>query len=461
MFTVRLYNFSKKENSTARPSSGARSFSCIVKTGTGILNPTIELDIGLTESPAQYNYAYIVEFGRYYFIEEWTFSPALWTAHLSVDVLATYKTEIGGASLYALRAANNYDGSIIDNLYPTKTGCTFSRDVLQIPWAGTVDRGVFILGIVTKTSHYGSIDYYAVGSEDMAGIVDSLMNDVVVDTNGFNTTDASLALQLNLIDPLQYIKSCIYIPVAIGNIPGSTGGGNVTFYNYDIPVRSYKRLGATPYFTKTLTFTIPKHPQTNARGNFVNVSPYTNIVVSIPPFGEFEIDTTYTSNASEITANIRVDVPTGRAILSLYVGNTLLQKSETNLGVSVQLSQVSRDYLGAATGSLGAIGNALKGDFMGAINGIGNAYTSMIPKSKSTGQGGSYAQFLEAPRLDAQFFTCVDDDITQNGRPLCKMITPASLGGYMLIQDGDVATNGTAAENKAIKNYLETGFYYQ
>ena len=121
--------------------------------------------------------------------------------------------------------------------------------------------------------------------------------------------------------------------------------------------------------------------------------------------------------------------------------------------------------MAGTNGILGTLGAALSGDVLGAIgsaaNGIGNAYAAMIPKSKSTGIGGSYAQFLEAPRLDAQFFTCVDDDINQNGRPLCKIKKPNTIPGYMKIQDGDVPIDGTAAEAKSIREYLEGGFYYE
>ena len=63
--------------------------------------------------------------------------------------------------------------------------------------------------------------------------------------------------------------------------------------------------------------------------------------------------------------------------------------------------------------------------------------------------------------MDFQFFEIVDDDPDQNGRPLCKMKTLGNLGGYMLIQDGDVPTNGTAAEDRQIRSYLEGGFYYE
>ena len=470
-FTVNLYNFTKKENSTARPSGGGAAFSCIVRTETGIINPTIELDLGLNNSPSSYNYAYIPEFQRYYFIEEWIFGDRLWMARLSVDVLATFKPQIGAASLYALRAANDWDGRIIDNKYPTKIESTYARDIKAIPYQTNTENGVFVLGVVSQYPRYGSIDYIICDATAMRSIVAGLVNDVVTDLNNFgNFDELSQELQLNLIDPLQYIKSCIYLPYTMADCPGEIGSSPITIYKYEISTSgTYKTLRGLTYIEKPFSFDLTKHPQTLTRGNFVNCAPYTDIQLSFPPFGIVQVDTTITCDATEITGYIRIDVPTGRAILSVYCNQKLLSKMESNLGVNVTLSQISKDYFGAAMsmaqGTASAIGSALSGDIAGAIGGgigaIGNAYQSMIPKSSSIGSGGSYAQYLEHPRLDIQFFEIVDDDITQNGRPLCQMVTPSTLGGYMLIQDGDVPLPGTATEARQVKAFLEGGFYFE
>ena len=41
------------------------------------------------------------------------------------------------------------------------------------------------------------------------------------------------------------------------------------------------------------------------------------------------------------------------------------------------------------------------------------------------------------------------------------MRTIKNLGGYMIIQDGDVALNATSAEDAKVRAYLEGGFYYE
>ena len=66
---VWLYTFSKEKNSTVRPSAGttSASYSCVLKDKCGTMAPVIKLDIGLTNSPSSYNYAYIPNFKKYYF----------------------------------------------------------------------------------------------------------------------------------------------------------------------------------------------------------------------------------------------------------------------------------------------------------------------------------------------------------------------------------------------------------
>ena len=82
-------------------------------------------------------------------------------------------------------------------------------------------------------------------------------------------------------------------------------------------------------------------------------------------------------------------------------------------------------------------------------------------RAQTIGSTGSFVANRGEFRLDHQFFRPVDDDNTHNGRPLCEVRQISSLSGYMLVQDGDVEINGTSAEDAAVRNYLETGFYYE
>lgn len=466
MFNVTFYAFEKRNNSTKRPGSGTTSvtYSCKVLNGTSIINPKIELDIGLTSNPQQYNYCHIDDFKRYYFVREWTFDRGLWIASLSVDVLATYKNYIGSSSLYVLRAAGAYNGDIIDNYYPTKTNCNYHTDLLSVPYT----TGCYILGVVSKLGAYGSIAYYVLDSANMARFVQGLMDSVSV-ANGFSLNDASMALQLSLVDPIQYIKSVMWCPFNMTDLT-YTAATQLDIFNWTLSnVTCGMIYGKT--LSKTYEFTLAKHPDTTARGNYVNTKPYTNITLNFPPFGNIEIDTTVTSTATKLNIALDYDIFTGSGQLRVIANGIVLNQINTQMGVPVQLSQVTRDYLGAAQSVVSGVGSIVSGALSGGaglaagitngVNAIGNAAGAMIPRANTIGSAGNYSVLNYQPRLDYQFFRPVNDDITHNGRPLCEVRTLSSLSGYMLIQDGDVITDGTSMEDDQIRNFLETGFYYE
>ena len=183
----------------------------------------------------------------------------------------------------------------------------------------------------------------------------------------------------------------------------------------------------------------------------------------------FDIDSSVTCNASSLTATIRIDQITGKASLTIECKGIVLNRVEAQLGVPISMSSVTQDFIGAASGLAGAIGGAAAGALSsgmmgmigGALSGIGNAIKSLVPRASTIGTTGSYGTLLGDFKLDHQFFRPVDDDNTHNGRPLCQMKTISTLSGYILVQDGDVAINGTSAEDAAIRNYLESGFYYE
>ena len=480
MFNIDFYNFIKDENSTKRPTGSPATYPCEIKRSSGLVSPTIELNIGLTTAPA-WNYCYIADFNRYYFIDEWTFELGFWTASLSCDALATYRTEIGNADLYALRSSAVYDGRIPDTLYPTKVNCTFNSVPLGTSvW--TLDGGVFVVGLVNSgltDYRFGSVVYYIMNRTEFTAMVDYLLSDNLLNDFNIDITDVTTEVQKSLIDPLQYIKSVTYIPLSSGALDLlSYDRATVNVFSWSI-WRHVQELTLVPILKPsepshklTRTFTIPKHPQTNDRGNYVNQSPYSNITLTFPPFGTIEIDTTVTANATEITAEAEIDLPTGLGILTLYCNGIILNRIEAQIGIPVQLTQVTRDYIGGVTSIIGAasniIGGALAGGWAGAGAGlissagaIGDAVKSLTPRAQSIGSGGSYAQVALRPRIEAQFFEILDDDIAKNGRPCSRIVNCKNNPGYYLIQDGDIAMGGTHSEAQIVKGYLESGFYWE
>lgn len=463
-FKVQLYTLSKRDNSTKQPTGTPAEYDCILKDGCSIFTPAIKLDLGLASDPSVYNYAYIPAFGRYYFIEDWFFTDRLWIANMRVDVLATYKTQIGSSSLYVLRAAGAHDGNVVDTLYPCKAGCTFDSDVKTNNWWSDLS---WVVGVISKNGNMGSLAYYGMDTQACVKMCTNLIDPNLIQNDAnFNNIDASYGLQLSLVDPIQYIKTCMALPVPLSDLANIGTLDAVYAYNWDTQATGYKILQA-PYINKSMTFNISKHPDTNSRGNYVNAAPYTNISLTIPPFGVIDIDTSVTCNASTLNVLVRIDPITGKGILTVSCNNITLNRVEAQLGVPISLSSVTRNYVGAAAGLAGAVGSLASvamGNIegvIGGLGGIGNAVSSIMPRASTVGTTGGFASGMGEFRLDHQFFRPVDDDNTHNGRPLCQVRQLNTLSGYMIIQDGDVTIAGTASEDSKIRNYLETGFYYE
>lgn len=89
---IDLYINSSENNRVNKVLSDKFEMSGTLRGETNVVNPEILIE---HTNPTGYNYAYIPEFNRYYFINEFTsVRNGLWRVRLAVDVLETYKTQI-------------------------------------------------------------------------------------------------------------------------------------------------------------------------------------------------------------------------------------------------------------------------------------------------------------------------------------------------------------------------------
>ena len=483
-FNVNFYNFAKRENATYRPTGTGTQYSCVLKEASSIANPTIQLDIGTTADPT-FNYCYIAEFDRYYWVTDWTWiKNRLWEASLATDLLATFKNEIGAASLYVLRSAAASDGNIIDDYYPGKVNSTFNVIQQQTPFTFNAQSGSFVIGIASGLHPtYGTTTYWLLDSAQMDALMQSLNNDIVKVANNFNTADASLALQKALIDPFQYVTSCIWYPLAYADMPGIGGQSTISAGGYTLNATGEHISASTPLKEYTMTFALPNHPQI-ARGNYLN-GKYRKLYLEIPPFGSCELDGMIAANYANIVVKISVDAISGMGTIRIGCGSSndidvLLERYETRIGVPMNLSVVNSNIIGGAanlvTSVIGGITSAAMGSISGAaingVQGISGALEMIKPRVSHLGGTGSFASLTNTvpqgtptsydvqAKLYVQFINIVDEDLDHSGRPLCQIRQISTLTGYNVVKDGEVDINGFTGEAEAVRAYLESGFFY-
>lgn len=448
-FNVNLYAINKKDNSTRTPIGTGTVVECVTNTVFDILNPTLPLRIPRNVTPSSYNYVYIANLNRYYFINTWTLNNGLWEASCTVDALASWKTEIGNQSLYVVRSASAFDGTIVDEFYPGKGVVT------QITNTGNalfnLSGGTFIVGV---QNDYG-LTFYQMTASQFSSFASYFYS------NGFlQSVDLDGVLgDLNkaYFNPLQYVTHVFYCPVSLdlptGSVPVRMGWWSTSSIGVRIPTGYY--------WDNSVTLTVPKHPQQASRGTYLNLSPYSTYTLELWPFGRFELDSTALINHTSITCNVRYDVATGQGYLSVNAGATTIAMAVAQVGVPLSMSQVTTDVIGGVTSLIGGLASMSAGSVVGYASGVGNAVKSMAPQISTLGSTGSYAALSKAPAIYGKFIHLVDDDLSHHGRPLCQTRTINTLSGYIEVSDADIEIACTKQEQDMIRGYLEGGFYYE
>ena len=107
--TLELMNTSVDKRYLSKSTSLIKEVTCKIKEGTSIINPTVIIKKLSDGHIRKCNYAYISEFGRYYFINDITEAPAnQLEISMHVDVLKTYASQIRSISTLILRQENIY-----------------------------------------------------------------------------------------------------------------------------------------------------------------------------------------------------------------------------------------------------------------------------------------------------------------------------------------------------------------
>ena len=465
--TIELSMSTKRRNSTMIVPSGTLKFRGELKENTSMHNPSILFDSFVSTAPP-YNYMYIPEFRRYYFINDWTYELGLWCAHCSVDVLASWREEIITTPLYCLRTSwvSRWDEFIIDGMRPsrnvlTRNTCYFVNE--SKPFTSNIDGGNYVLGVIGKNSqNVGVVSYYVLTSSQLSSLMNSLFS--TIDWLNLNSEEITNSLAKALVNPYQYIVSCTWFPFTV---PTAGSVSSIDFGWWTMPV-SASKLAKNSYFQAIGTATLSRHAQTDKYGMWLNSNPYTRVQVIFPPFGVISLDAmqVLVSNL-QVQYKVVVDLISGVGTLYLYNGGEAtkpLRVVGANIGVPIQIAQLSQNLIGAVTNAGGSLTSALTGNVIGVASGIVGAVGSLIPQLETSGYNGGFSAFIETPSIIEEFLEVTDLDF-DDGRPCCSNIRLAdnseALGNYFLFSHGDITAIATHEELKEIKTLLESGIYYE
>ena len=497
-FTVTLYDFQKRHNSTRRPQGGSWDQTGVLREGSSLITPTIAFEFATDFSPMnnsynlKFNYAYVAKFARYYWITDWTYEGGLWHAAMKVDVLATYRPQILAASAFVAYDDYVENNDIPDPRLSVLTNKAVSREDVLFTKLGQNDSGggVIILMVTGKNSTAA----FAMSAGDIA----NLMNNVTSwasatltdpassypgtpnDTFGealWNSLKGSCAwwkrFAMNISsngNAAENLRSAVQLPIDIADVPGTNQ--QICLGQYESNVYAKKISSRILY--DQCEVTIPWRWTNDWRNN----EPYTEIYLFIPFVGNMKMPNGDLMNETKLKIYATVDLISGDAIFRVYAepSDFLVASYSANIGASYPIGASNISPGQTVTGLSGAVGaiaaGAKMGGAAGAAVGALGAITGIIaantPNSSSVGGGGGGAAQGVSGRC---MCTVVTHDVNQQpadpdgnaimGTPTMRVVSLAHMTGYVETRGAAITCDATATEHAELNALLDSGIYIE
>ena len=524
---VILYKLSKRSNSTKKPTNDnpKLELSCLVKTPSSVIDPVLEIKKTGSLEVFDYNYCYIPDWRRYYFITNCTFNMGLWLVNCTVDVLASYKDSIKASTQYLIRSAQIYNDDLIDSFYPTETPTSgrMSQTAVsgqpqcyyQETWYDStyfdvdIDSGVVVIGILSGSNT--GVSYYWLNMSTWANFISQIQNYVPSDMGSLSNGIAKA-----LFDPIQYITYCRWFPTRPLFVGGGVTSINVGGVDFNLGASAVafviKSNQGVNSFRKT-NISIPSHPQ-KANYPYTALAPYSNYSLYFEPFGLIPLDSTLLYGASSISLFWDIDFLTGATMLTVESNiGIMVTKSRSSIGVPLSISKTTvsvdnglvlgavgyvaskgkeiasdlasstkKSWLGSGdarnsspyawkTGqsetSLGDLASNIS-DNLDVVKGVTDSLLSVMGQVSVSGTAGSFLIYTLRPVLYAYFMTQTEHNDAKFGRPCMETHSLANISGFIQCGNASVDYTGVSSEafpmeteKQAIATFLNNGVYIE
>ena len=461
MPTIKLGNFSKRVNSTKTPTAAELAafteYTINYKKPTSLRSPVVEIATDVRT----YDYAYISDFDRYYFVSDViSIHNGLTEYHLEADPMASQKSKIGSTPA-RIAFSSTWNNKWIPD---SRLGVYSSINVFTQPVASGLNNGANVL---TVANNNDGIAHYAMTDSNVGNLISCLMSQNVGDK-----------IRKMMNDPMQAVLSCVWVPyvptlnninvrVADELLDGSYGnpavlGGWISPSN---------KIHTLP----TVTLTIPFSYQ-----DFRDMTPYTKMSIYLPGVGNVDLNPNdYIENAS-VNVIPTIDITTGDIIYRIFNASMeLMQTVSFCGGVPVPISGTSSNMRGAiaSVGGMVAAGAGIAAAIAsggsaapaaGALimSGASAALNANMNSTSFKGSNGSRVDFTDSMITLTVTVRDTEDPtsaayIAQKGRPVCQTGAISGYSGFVQCDDASVVGAMESWEREIINGYLNSGFFYE
>lgn len=446
---VQLWSgFSKKENSTKRPSGVPHVVDVALKRETSMSNPNFIMTI----DNEVYNYMWVPDWGRYYFINDVVYGNSnLCEIPCKHDVLATYKDDIANYVGFVERTSHPswYNTDINDNAISVEDVVEYMDS--ESTYCNISNGLLYIVRIIGRGTTNG-IGTFVMNRSQMQKIFSSLWGDV---DSGSVTGDIIDFLQLYISNPSQYIVGCYSSPIGASVYANNTSNETVFLGGHETDLKLDRINNGQVIVESNLTLRKPASLYSDFRKTDPTFSQYT---IYIPTIGTFPLSADIMD--SILTMDISADLISGDLFFKLKANGHPVATYNSSCYSSMSIGTLNSAN-GVVAGTMQAGVSLLTANPVGLIQGAQSAFSPTPSVIGSQGGTGCVSLANEIvisclQKRSAEFPTMV------YGRPCCRNMALNQLSGhYIKCANSSIDIAGTEADKNAVNNYLDSGFYLE
>lgn len=460
-----LFNFSKRQESTAIPADSAgTAVDVTLKNETSLNQPVFLL------SGARPNFTYAKFDVAYYFIDDIrSVRNGLYELVCSLDVLGTYRSQIQATTAFVEFAAAGHSDIMDKRVVPLSP----VRQAVASGNLGISQSGCYILSVVGQD---GCVQY-AVTAAQLSQILTSVeqwaAGIVATATDELSILQIGFSQLMSQGNALEAVRSCRWIPFEINDL--STTPKQIYLGNYATGVTG----AAITRIIKTYGVQI-NVPFT--RTGWRRLQPYSDVFLYLPFVGVVNISNPYFQANNEVTINVSVNVVSGEIAYSVMIDSIIVGTYGGNCGASIDfgttitpaLNMVNGIFQGGVTTGIAAIvadtaksaGAAPIAALGAAASVISSAQSALTPISSCVGgiQGGVGAGLVTAASLwvfEHDTSGAPGNMAAVQGLPYFNTARLGSLSGYVQTRGASVAGSIRGAMRERINSMLDSGIFME
>lgn len=460
---IKTYSgFSKRENSTKRP-TGGNTVNVLLKDGADDHTPVFTLNT------LDMSINYVEAFGNYYYADVKNLDGHRSEIRCKMDRMATYKNSIGAYTGLIEYCSASSDVTITDprNTPTSLIDATATAFTLSGVSFNTV--GGYIIGVLSNnvTGDVGVVDYYTMTTTQMQAFSQELydQNFIQLIQDQFTNSKDSLV-------------SCIWVPMTgigggstnihIGRETMTAQGGHIS-----------DRLVSFGSGLTTIAFSAASGGA-GASMSYLEKPPYCTGILYLPFVGIVGLDMDILAFTKSIQIDGYVDILTGDIVYNVKYGAYRTSTYNGNLATKIPISSAGYDALGVATGTMTAIGglvasvsalvtggaSALAGLGVAAAGGLGAAKSAELHTMINGGNSSAIGANLGTnPVAIIYQNTPAETNLTAyqaaHGMPYFKVGTVSASGGFVKCHDASVSIPGDGEDQAIVNGIMNAGFYYE